>query len=145
MKLLFDTSALIAAFVEHHEFHHRAYPWLEKVSKGKAIGYVCQHSIAELYSILSNLPLRPRIFPEMAARLIRENLKSLRKVALNPKDYAWCVEYLSSIGQPGAVIYDALTARAAIKSQTDHLVTFDPDDFRRVLPPEYHQIILVPS
>ena len=145
MNVLFDTNVLVAAFVEQHEFHNRAYPWLEKVYEVEHKGYICQHSIAELYSVLTTLPIRPRIFPEMASRLIQENLKRLEVVALNPKDYQWCINHLSNLGQPGGVIYDALAARAALKSQVNHLVTFDPDDFRRVLPVEHHKIILVPA
>jgi predicted nucleic acid-binding protein len=81
----------------------------------------------------------------MASRLIQENLKRLKVVVLNPKDYKWCVNHLSKLGQPGGVIYDALAARAAMKAQVNHLVTFDPDDFRRVLPVEHQKIILVPA
>jgi predicted nucleic acid-binding protein len=145
MKVLLDTSVLVAAFVERHEFHARAYPWLEKVCRSDLSGHICRHSIAELYSILTSLPMRPRIFPEMAARLIQENLKPFTIVALNAKDYHWCVKHLSNLGQAGGIVYDTLVARAAIKSRVRHLITFDPDDFRRVLPPGQQEIILVPA
>lgn len=142
---MLDTGVLVASFVARHEFHERAYPWLEKIYRSELAGYICQHSVAEVYSILTTLPVKPRIFPEMAAKLIQENLKLFNIVGLNPKDYLWCITHLGDIGQPGGVIYDALAAKAAIKSQVKHLITFDPDDFRRVLPVEYHSIILVPA
>lgn len=145
MKVLFDTSVLVAACVEQHEFHQRAYPWLEKVFKLETAACICQHSLAELYAVLTTLPIQPRIFPEMASRLINENLKLIELVPLTPKDYQWCINRLSDLGQPGGVIYDALAARAALKAHVNHLVTFDPDDFRRVLPTEDQNIILVPS
>jgi predicted nucleic acid-binding protein len=145
MKVLLDTSVLLAAFVEKHEFHARAYAWLEKIQKREVTACICQHTIAELYSTLTSIPIKPRIFPEMAAKLIQENLRHVEIVSLMPKDYWWCVQHLSDSGQAGGVIYDALAARTAMKSRANHLITFDPDDFRRVLPPEYHRIILVPS
>lgn len=145
MKVLFDTSTLVAALVEGHPFHASAYPWMEKAAAGEITFYVCQHSLAEMYSVLTTLKVQPRIFPEFAKRLIEENTKFARVVPLNSGDYRWCITRMANLGQPGGVIYDALLARAAMKIRADRLLTFDPDDFRRVLPPEHHRMIFVPS
>lgn len=55
------------------------------------------------------------------------------------------INHLGNLGQSGGIVYDALVARAAIKSQVKHLLTFDPDDFRKVLTPEQQNLILVPA
>lgn len=145
MKVLFDTNAVVAAVVEGHPFHERAYPWIEKALAGDVTYYICQHSLAEIYAVLTTMKVQPRIFPELAQRLIEENTKLARVVQLGLKDYRWCIGYLADAGQPGGIIYDALIARAAVKVRADRLLTFDPDDFRRVLPQEHHRMIFVPS
>ena len=145
MKVLFDTNVLIAALVQGHEFHQRAYPWMVKAKKAEIGFYISQHSLAEMYSILTTLPVRPRISPEIAKQMIRENMKPSRVVSLAPNDYRWCINQMAFHNLPGGAIYDSLIARAALKSAADRLLTFDPEDFRRVLPEKYHEIILVPS
>ena len=57
---LFDTSPLVAAFVTSHEHHESARAWLLKVHFGEIQGVIATHSLAELYAILTRLPLRPR-------------------------------------------------------------------------------------
>ena len=74
MKTLFDTSIIIAALVESHPMHARASPWL-KQAKTKAFEPVAaSHTLAELYAVLSTLPIKPRISPAVAWRLIHENI-----------------------------------------------------------------------
>ncbi len=73
MKVLFDTSALVAAFEVSHPRHGVCLPWLQRVQTSNIDGYVSTHTLAELYSVLS-LPVRPIISPAIAQRLIDENL-----------------------------------------------------------------------
>lgn len=145
MKILFDTNVLIASIVEQHDFHARALPWMAKALSGEIIYHISQHSLAEMYSVLTSLPVRPKISPVTANRLIVENTKRAKVVTLGPADYRWCIQQMSSEHQIGGAIYDALIARAALKSHVDRLLTFDPDDFRRVLPPDRLNLILVPG
>lgn len=136
---------MIAALIERHQFHQRALPWLVKAQKGEIGFYICQHSLAELYLILTTLPVRPRIATETAKRLITENVKRAILVSLRPTDYRWCINQMSTKNQSGGAIYDALIARAALRSHVDRIITFDPDDFRKVLPEDKYDLILVPS
>jgi predicted nucleic acid-binding protein len=135
VKALFDTSVLVAAMVEGHPRHPEAFAWLERAHAHRLDAFVCAHSLAELYAVLSTYPARPRLSPELVNRLIRENVTSLAKiVSLSRSDYSLVVETLSAAGQPGAVIYDALIARAAQKARVDRLLTLNPRDFLRVWP-----------
>ena len=64
MKILFDTSVLVAAMIEAHPMHEAALPWLQQVSDQSETGLVAAHSIAELYAVLTTLPVRPRFPPQ---------------------------------------------------------------------------------
>jgi predicted nucleic acid-binding protein len=134
-QVFFDTSVLVAAMVAAHPMHDRAFFWLKK-AKAKEIGLaVCTHTLAELYAVLIRLPVRPKISPATAARLIRENVEAPATiVALSAADYRFVIKDLSERGLPGGTVYDALIARAARKSGADRLLTFNPDEFERVWP-----------
>ena len=57
MRILFDTSTLVAAVVEGHPAHVAAFPWLQRVKDKAETGIVAAHSLAELYAILTRLPV----------------------------------------------------------------------------------------
>ncbi len=135
MKALFDTGVLVAAMVEAHPRHAETFTWLQRAHEGRLDYFVCAHSLAELYAVLSTYPARPRLSPELANRLIRENVTdAARVVSLSGSDYSFVLQSLAAMGQPGAVIYDALIARAAQKARVDRLLTLNPRDFLRVWP-----------
>lgn len=135
MKVLFDTSVLVAAIVEEHPMHAIALPWLQKAKTGKFDFLVASHSLAELYAVLTTLPLRPRISPSTAWRLVNSNVESSAKViSLSPLDYKKTVKEMAELGLSGGIIYDGLIAMAARKSGADRLLTFNPDDFFRAWP-----------
>ena len=87
MKTLFDTSVLVAALVQGHPKHDRALPWLSKAKAKKFEYIVSSHTLAELYAVLSTLPVKPRISPNVAWRLIHENIERTAKiVSLSPAE-----------------------------------------------------------
>ena len=144
MKVIFDTSFLIAGMVEAHPSHNRALPWLRKAKAGDLEFLVATHTLAELYAVLTSLPVTPRISPGTAARLIREDVEIPAKlISLSPSDYGAVIRRLSDLGLSGGVVYDALIARAAQKAKVDRLLTANPEDFKRVWP-EGASIITVP-
>ncbi|MEW6348081.1 MAG: PIN domain-containing protein [Thermodesulfobacteriota bacterium] len=135
MKVLLDTSLLVAAMVEAHPAHQRALPWLQGVKDGTHKGFVAAHSIAELYAVLTTLPVQPRIPPVVASRLIQRNVITVCDVvALSQEDYAAMPAHVSASRIVGGTIYDALILYAAIKTHVDRVVTLNEKDFRRVFP-----------
>ena len=56
MKVLLDTSVLVAAVLEMHEAHGRAFTALDRVQQGRDQGVVSAHSLAEVYAILTRVP-----------------------------------------------------------------------------------------
>lgn len=66
MKALLDTSMLVAALVEPHPEYVRAQPWLARSRSKSADMVIASHTIAELYAVLSTLPVSLRISPGLA-------------------------------------------------------------------------------
>ena len=144
MKTLFDTSLIVAALVDAHPMHERAFPWVKR-SKAKEFELiVAGHTLAELYAVLSTLPIKPRISPSVTWRLIHENIESTAKiVSLTPTEYVSIIKRMSNSGMVGGTIYDALIAKVAQKSRVERLITLNIEHFKRVWP-EGKQIICLP-
>ena len=66
VKALFDTSVLVAAIVDGHPKHEKALPWLSKAKAQEIEFIVSSHTLAELYAVLSALPVKPRISPSVS-------------------------------------------------------------------------------
>jgi len=142
MKILFDTSVLVAAMIESHPFHDLSLPYLQKVRNNTHIGVISAHSIAELYAILIRLPVQPRISPVLARKLIEVNILNLFKIIpLSIQDYISVIEHLSDSGISGGVTYDALILKAALTSNADNILTLNKKDFYRVYPDLADKII----
>ncbi len=144
MRLLFDTSTLIAALLRPHDVHHLAHPWLDQVLAGADTGVICAHSLAELYSTLTRMPLQPKITATDALDLIRENvLGSFEIVGLSPADYMAILEDLHQRNLVGGVTYDALIMYAAIKAGVDKVITVNGRDFLRLFPQFSGEVIVL--
>jgi predicted nucleic acid-binding protein len=135
MRVLFDTSVLVAALLGSHPSHPQAISWLKRAKSGEIEFLVSTHTLAELYSVLSSLPVKPRIDPATAWRLINENVEAAAQpVSLTPEDYLQTIRRVAALGISGGVIYDAIIARAAEKSDADKLLTLNGSHFERVWP-----------
>jgi predicted nucleic acid-binding protein len=144
MKTIFDTSVIIAALVESHPMHDRAFPWLRQAKANEFEFVVAGHTLAELYAVLSTLPIKPRISPLVAQKLIHENIEvSAKIVSLTSVEYSTTIKRLSELGLVGGIVYDALIAKVAEKSKAERLLTLNIKHFKRVWP-EGDSIIATP-
>ena len=135
MKILFDTSVIIAALVENYPMHNRAFPWLKRARANEFELIVASHTLAELYAVLSTLPIKPRITPLIALKLIHENIVPISKIiSLTPGEYKSAIKQISELGLVGGVIYDALIAKVAQKSKVERLLTLNIDHFSQAWP-----------
>ena len=132
VKALFDSSVLIAAFLVTHPQHQACLPWLQQARTRQVKGYIATHSLAEVYSVLTRLPIRPRISPNLAQRLIRENLVKFEIVPLTDEDYQMAIAQMVSLNLTGGSIYDVLIAQAAVKAKVNRLLTLNPNHFLRL-------------
>jgi len=144
MKALFDTSLIVSGIVESHPMHAKCLPWLQRAKAGEVECIVVSHSLAETYAVLTTLPVKPRISPLVAQRLIDINLQAIaRIVPLTITDYWNTIQRMTEMGLSGATVYDALIATVAQRLSVDKLLTLNADDFRRVWP-EGKQLITTP-
>lgn len=135
MKILFDTSVLVAAMVERHPMHSHAFPWLVRAKSGEFDMVVAAHTLAEVYAVLTTLPLVPRITPGVARRLIHSNVETTgRIISLSSQEYVSVIKNLSDSGLSGGIVYDALIIRAAQKADVKKILTLNANDFKRVWP-----------
>ena len=133
MKIVFDTSVLVAALVLPHPMHQRAFPWLKRVKAREIDMIIASHTLAELYAVLTTLPVSPRISPDIAWRLMNENIVKVASiVSLKSSDYIAVIKSLRDEGFSGGLVYDTLIVQSAIKSNADKLLTFNVSDFERV-------------
>ena len=144
MKIVFDTSLIVSGIVESHPMHTKCLPWLQRAKAGEVECIVVSHTLAETYAVLTTLPVKPRISPLVAQRLIDNNLQTIaRIVPLTIADYWNTIQRMTAMGLSGGTIYDALIATVARRLSADKLLTLNIDDFRRVWP-EGNQVISMP-
>ncbi|MFZ4396457.1 MAG: type II toxin-antitoxin system VapC family toxin [Kiritimatiellia bacterium] len=135
MTVFCDTSVLVAACIRQHPHYERARPILAAIAEGKDTGVISAHSLAELFSALTSVPLAPRIQPSDARALIATNIqKHFQLVAVTPAMYVQALDCCVGRGLGGGKVYDALLLACARQSQADRIYTFNLHDFRRLAP-----------
>ncbi|BAU12777.1 PilT protein domain protein [Leptolyngbya sp. NIES-3755] len=132
VRVLFDSSVIVAAFVASHNRHQACTDWLDRAKTQRIQGILSTHSLAEIYSVVTRLPVRPRINPDLAQTLLNENLRSFEVVSLEVQDYRSAISRMVALNLPGGGIFDALIAQAAIKSSAEVLLTLNPKHFERL-------------
>ncbi len=106
---------------------------------------MAQHSIAEVYAALTRLPVRPRIQPIEAERIVVENiLPHFEVISLANQEFLEAVNTVAAGGWSGAKIYDALLLRCAEKCGAERVYTFNLGDFRQLAPPSLRIKICAP-
>jgi len=124
--------------------HQRVFPWFKQARANEFELIVASHTIAELYAVLSTLPIKPRISPIIAWKLIHENIEATGKiVSLTPAEYISVIKQLSRLGMAGGITYDALIAKVAKKTKVERLLTLNTNHFKRVWP-EGEKVIIAP-
>ncbi len=135
MKVFLDTSVLVAAVIQEHESHARAYAVLDRVQNKKDVGFVSAHSLAVMYGVLTKAPPPIRHAPEQALLSIDENvLKYFTVTALSGSDYASLIREAALTGIQGGTIYDAVLLKCAEKAGTEKIFTLNLKHFQSVAP-----------
>jgi predicted nucleic acid-binding protein len=132
VKLLFDTSVLVASMLVKHPHHTACLPYLEKVKTGEIKGIIVTHTLAELFSVISAFPSQPRFSPQITQRLIKENLQDFEVIYLTKDDYYQVIENMVNLGFTGGAIYDSLIAHCAVKMKVDKILTLNAKHFIRL-------------
>jgi len=133
VKLSFDTSTLVASLVSHHPHHDACWPWFETVVRGEHEGNLCVHVLVELYATLTVLPVRPAPTPTEVRQILQGSvLPHFKTVELRTRDYVRALDLVSQRLLRSGAVFDALIEIAARKSSSNHLVTLNTNDFKRL-------------
>jgi len=145
MDIFFDTTVLVAASVQSHPHYAQAFAALRRVAAGKDRGFICNHSIADVYAALTRVPVEPRVHPVEAARVITNNLLlHFEAVPMAKADYLEAMNTVKDGGWAGPKTYDALLLRCAAKCGANRIYTFNLSDFRVLAPPGLRDKIYAP-
>jgi predicted nucleic acid-binding protein len=137
MKVFLDTNVLVAAVIKQHVDHERSFAVLDRVHGGKDDGTVSAHSLAEMYAVMTKLPVPYRHTPEQALLSIEENvLKFFKTVSFSGNDYAALLREAAGTGIQGGTIYDAILLKSAVKAGVDKIYTLNIKHFQAIAPPE---------
>ena len=137
MKAFFDTSVLVGAFYGDHPKHLDCLGLLEEASK--KTHFCAAHSVAELYAVMTRLPVRPRITPEQGLLFVENVRDYVSVVTLSAAEYFEVVTDAARRGLGGGKIYDLLILRCAVKSSAERVYTLNLAEFTRLAPPELRE------
>ncbi len=132
MKVFFDTSVLVAVFLETHEHHEPSLKAFLQAEKRQ--GYCAAHSLAELYSVVTRLPGHHRLSGEQAMLFLGDVTERLTVVALTAEEYAEAIQDAAAKEIVGGAIYDALLVRCAKKAGAGLIYTWNRKHFQRLGP-----------
>lgn len=142
MKYFLDTSVFVAAFWGDHPQHAASVALVKKATRESAA--CAAHSVAEVYSTMTRLPVKPAIPTEQALLFIRQIQERFEVVALDAGEYIETVERLAERGIARSYIFDGVITSAAAKWGAEIIYTWDVDDFLRVAPEEIRGRIQTP-
>ncbi|MBW4583004.1 MAG: PIN domain-containing protein [Tildeniella nuda ZEHNDER 1965/U140] len=132
MKVLFDTSVIIAASLPKHPSHAPCFVQLQAAKLSQIQGCLSTHSLAELYSVMTRMPSQPRMAPQAARTLVESYLQYLEAIPLETADYQAEIAQMTALNLPGGGVFDALIAQAALKVSADRILTLNPSHFTRL-------------
>lgn len=142
MKVFLDTSVFVAAFWGDHIQHGLSVKLVKAATPKTA--FCAAHTLAEVYSTMTRLPVKPPIPAEQALLFIRQIQEQFTVVGLTGAEYFATIERLAENGVARGQVFDGLIVTAAAKSNADAIYTWDLGDFQRVSPPEVAKKIRTP-
>lgn len=144
MRLLLDTSVLVAGLLIAHPRHAASRGWLGGDTARADQRVVCAHALAETWSVLTRMPVLPRVTPAAAETMLRRLASRLEVVAVTDELELAAIRRCAERGLSGGAVHDALHLVTAEASRADAVVTWNERDFERLSEPTSPRIV-VPS
>jgi predicted nucleic acid-binding protein len=141
----FDTSVLVAGLVSAHPMHERAFAWIEAAHQHKLRGLMATHAMAELWAVLTRLPMAAPVSGAMAEQMVNRVSRVIRPVPLTNSHYAAAIHRCAERGRRSGAIFDALHLVVAEAKRCTALVTFNPADFEDLASPSGPRIVVPPD
>ena len=132
MREFFDTSVLVAAFWGGHAQHTASLDLLADANKKhSACG---MHSLAEVYAVMSAIPVAPVIPPEQVMLFVNEVRQRLALISLDEEEYLGAIQGCVDRNLTGGRVYDALLLGCAGKSKAQTIYTWNLKHFQMIAP-----------
>ena len=145
MKVAVDTSVLVPAIVVSHRHHARARCWLHALEKGHLEGIASWHAMSETWSVLTRLPVTPRITPLTAWGAVRRLRSVLTLLPPTERIYRTALVRCTSRALTSGVVFDALHLVTAEEASADAMLTFNHADFIRLVDTGSPRIVVPPD
>lgn len=132
MTEFFDTSVLVAAFCHGHVHHS---PSFKRFSAAEKKNSACGvHSLAEVYAVMTALPVKPMIPAEQALLFVEEVRDRLTLISLSAEEYFDTIHEASLRNFTGGRLYDALLLACAAKSKAQVIYTWNLKHYQSLAP-----------
>lgn len=128
MNFFFDTSVLVASFLDGHEHYERSFAVLAHADRKNSC--CAAHSLAELYATLTRLPGKLGLTVDQALASLDSVAERLELISLDAPEYRRAIREGASKGVVGGTIYDALLGHCAIKARATKIYTWNVSHFR---------------
>lgn len=92
------------------------------------------HTLAELFAVLTALPVKPPISPEHAMLFVDDIRARLTLISLDSQDYCQTLRAAADQGLAGGRIYDALLLRCARECNAQTIYTWNIRHFEAIAP-----------
>ena len=133
MRILVDTSILIAICVQNHPNHDSARQWFRKAEQEQAELFISSHSLMEAYSVLTRAPFQPKIGADQAKEMLEKNVLSrVSLISLEGDAYVKLMQKLADGQIIGGKTYDAIILACAEASNTKQVITSNFKDFLKL-------------
>ncbi len=129
MRVLLDTSCIVAAALPQHE-HHAA--TITDLARRRAAGHtfvMAAHALLESYAVLTRLPPPHRLSPADAVTVLDRNWGKTETIALTGAEAWRVVRHHAAAGLSGGRVYDGQIAACAQKAKAGEIVTWNVRHF----------------
>jgi predicted nucleic acid-binding protein len=145
VKVVFDTSVLVASIVIGHRDHARARCWIQAAEAGQVEGFASWHAMSETWSVLTRLPLTPRITPHAAWAAIRRFRAFLTLLPPTERTYRGALARCTARQLSSGAVFDAIHIVTAEHAHADAILTFNRADFVRLAEATSPRIVVPPD
>ena len=145
MRVVFDTSILVAGALVEHAHQARARVWLDAAVTGQVEAATTSHALAELWATLTALPVNPRIGPVLAAQVTERYAQKLHVINLGWEHCRRAIRRCGERGLRSGAVYDALHLVGAERWSAEWLLTFNTRHFERLVATGHTQVLAPPD
>jgi len=132
LREFFDSSVLIAALWVGHVHHAASFRRFAAAQKSRSA--CALHTLAEVYAVMTAVPVRPAIPPEQALLFVDEIRTRLTTISLGSEEYYEAIRGTADRGLTSGRIYDALLLRCAARANAKVIYTWNLKHFQAVAP-----------